>query len=345
MKLLQDVLGNSSQNVSSGTPEDLITSLSDLITQNIQFLLSNLTRPDLEDHALLSTLNHTLKMFGMEKLSKLWSGNQSDSDPTSLVMGILKSALLPGTEGQFVLLDLILKELWETLLPEYETQIEGVLNSTHGLLGDLEQCGKTCLSEVPQVFQYLTSFNKMVGQDGMINTTLPPPQSNLTFSLLGHLLSLLQPWNVSGVPSFTSDSINTAMSLLQSLSSLSNNSDVNLTQAIQTLNLTLPDLEPLLQLSNVSILPSLLSDINEIVSIFQCVIPQNTTYNATDCNMKSIQVVMAFLQLVPLPESARTDLSSILQLVYEEAMQYTNMSRLMPDPMVIITSISVCLYV
>ncbi|XP_062861801.1 glucosylceramide transporter ABCA12 [Trichomycterus rosablanca] len=331
MMLLQDVLRGPMQAFPGGRPQDLMSGLTDLINQNIQLLLSNATTPDLKEDALLAMLNNTLEAFGLEKLRELWSESKNGVDLNSLVMSILQSAQLPGNEGYFGVLDLVLRGLGEALLPEQQNQIAGILNGTHGLLGDLERCGVDCLSELPQVLQTLSSLNQMITQKAKFNVTLPLFKSNLTLSMVGHLLSILQPWNVSGSPAFTND-VNTALGHLQKLSSLPSVSNMTFIQALKALNMTLADLKPLAQLSNNSALSSLVSNIKEIMNISDCLNP-TSPQEPIDCTTKLVDAAIGFLKLVPMPQGFQIDLPSVLSLAHEQAMQYVNMSSLGSKPL------------
>ncbi|XP_058249175.1 uncharacterized protein abca12 [Hemibagrus wyckioides] len=324
------------------SPQNLSMGVIDLVNQYLQFLL-NIPPPDkLDEDLLLVMLNDTLVDFGLGHLGDLWSEDSNYSKPNAVVHNILhflspESIQMLNSEGKFTVLCAILQEL---LVPEEHIQFEGVFNHTHALFEDLALCaasGEDCLSDVSQLFQMLSSLEEMLppGEDG--NFTMMPIKYNMTWSVAGHMLHLLLPWNMSESSSYTMDNVSEIMFLFEQLSG-SHNFNANSSQEdLQALNITIFDLANFTHLSEGSCMSQLLSKLIKLIEISQCLNPllhdraSQIGSRVPECTMQIIEGLIGFLQAIPMLEGFHPHLTSFLNMVFDEAMELRNMSSLETD--------------
>ncbi|XP_053483840.1 uncharacterized protein LOC128609332 [Ictalurus furcatus] len=340
MNHLQEFLSST-----GGSSQNLSLSLTDMVNQNLQFLLNIPPTDERDEDSLLAMLNGTLESFGLGQLGVLWSGGLNYSQPNSVVMNILhllspESIQMLHSDRKFAVLCDILHELGELLAPENQIQLERVLNHTNALFGDLALCaasGQDCLSNISQLFQILPLLDEMMAAGEGGNFTTMPIESNMTFSVAGHILSLLLPRNMSESSAYTMDNVSNMIYLLEQLSGSTNLSINDIQDMLQALNLTTFDLEQFTHLSEASSLPLLLSKLMELVNISQCLNPlfqdQASHIGSTipECTMQIIEGLIGFLQAIPMLEDIHTDSTSILNMVFDKAKELFNISSLDTD--------------
>ncbi|MCJ8732883.1 hypothetical protein PDJAM_G00216800 [Pangasius djambal] len=345
MNHLQELLSSTGHILAGGSPENLSLSLTDLVNQNLELLLNISHTDELDEDSLLAILNDTLEAFGLGQLEDLWSGGLNYTQPNSVVMNILhllspESIQMLHSEGQFAVLDAIFLELGELSAHEQQINLEGFFNQTHALFEDLELCadsGQDCLYEVPQIFQMLSLLEEMmaVGEGG--NFTMTPIERNMTFSVAGHIISLLLPWNMSESSAYTMDNVSGILHLLEQLSGSPNLSITIIQEELQVLNLTIFDLEHFTQLSEASSISLLLSKLMDFVNISHCLnaLPQDPTSHTgstvPECTKKIIEGLIGFLEAIPMFHGFQTNLTSTLNMVLDEAMELRNISSLQSD--------------
>ncbi|KAF4086590.1 hypothetical protein AMELA_G00085220 [Ameiurus melas] len=346
--IMMDTYMNHLQEFLSGTggsPQNLSLSLTDLVNQNLQFLLNIPPTDERDEDSLLAMLNGTLESFGLGQLGVLWSGGLNYSQPNSVIMNILhllspESIQMLKSDRKFAVLCDILHELGELLAPENQIQLECVLNHTNALFGDLALCaasGQDCLSNVSRLFQILPLLEEMMAAGEGGNFTMMPIESNMTLSVAGHILSLLLPRNMSESSAYMMDNVSKIIYLLEQLSGSPNLSINDIQDMLQALNLTTFDLEQFTHHPEASSLPLLLSKLMEIINISQCLNPllqdpaSHIGSTIPECTMQIIEGLIGFLQAIPMLEDIHTDSTSILNMVFDEAKELLNISGLETD--------------
>ncbi|KAF5903388.1 ATP-binding cassette sub-family A member 12, partial [Clarias magur] len=343
MNHLQEYLNTTEPDLARAVPQNLSLHLTDLVNHHLP-LLSNITvMEELGEDILLAILNDTLEAFGLGRLEVLWSGDLKYSEPNSVVMNILQllspeSIQTFNNEGQFAVLFAILHELGERLAPEQQIQLEGVLNNTNVLFEDLALCtakGQDCLSDASQLFQILSLLDEMVPAEEYGNFSIKPIESNVTWSVASRILSLILPWNVSKSSPWTMDNISKIINLLEQLSASSNLSINTIQEELQALNIT--NLGQFVNLSEAYSLSLLFSKLMDHGNMSQCLNPLlNDSASPIDstapkCTVQIIEGLIDFLQSIPMLEGLHANLTSILNMVLDEAIELRNISSLESD--------------
>ncbi|KAM9487078.1 uncharacterized protein abca12 [Clarias gariepinus] len=279
-----------------------------------------------------------------EKLLLAFSNNTQVNTVVINIIQMLspKSIHMLQTEGNFSVMDTVLRELGELLGGEQQINLEGFLNQTHALFEELTLCaqsGQTCLSEVSEIFQVLSLLDEMIVEEELGNFTMLPIQNNMTLSVVGHILSLLLPWNMSELSKYPMSNVSEIIHILEQLFSSPNLSINSIREGLQALNLTGFDFEQFTNLSEISSLSLPLSKLMDFSTTSQCLnhLPQDPKFNTTstvpECTMEIIEGLIDLLQAIPMYEGFKTNLTSTLNIIYDEAMTLRNISNQQSDPL------------
>ncbi|XP_027022078.2 uncharacterized protein abca12 [Tachysurus fulvidraco] len=276
-------------------------------------------------------------------MKELLSGGSNSTTLYSVVMNILhvlrpESIQMLNSEGKFAVSDAILHELQPLFAKEHQINLEGFLNTTHALFEDLAFCDQDCLSGVSHIFQMLSLLNEsMLEREG--NFTMMPIKNNMTFSVAGHILSLLLSWNISESSANRTVNVSEITYFLEQLYSSPNLSLDNIQELLEALNLTMSDFEQFSQLSEASSISLILSTLMDIINSSQCAIPLSpggsslTGSPVPECSMKIFEGLIGFLQALPMFEGYQTSLTTTLNMLYDEAMEFRNISNSDSDPL------------
>ncbi|XP_060733092.1 uncharacterized protein abca12 isoform X2 [Tachysurus vachellii] len=276
-------------------------------------------------------------------IKELLSEGSNNTKLNSVVIHILhvlrpESIQMLNSEGKFAVSDAILHELRPLFANEHQINLEGFLNTTHGLFEDLAFCDQECLSGVSHIFQILSLLNEsMLEREG--NFTMMPIKGNMTFSVAGHILSLLLSWNISESSGNRMANVSEITYFLEQLYGSPNLSLDNIQELLEALNLTMSDFEQFSQLSEASSISLILSTLMDIVNSSQCASPlplggsSLTGVPVPECSMKMIEGLIGLLQALPMFEGYQTILTTTLNMVYDEAMEFRNISNSESDPL------------
>ncbi|XP_036428567.1 uncharacterized protein LOC118809395 [Colossoma macropomum] len=344
MGMLKEFLSSSGQLFSGWSPQNILLSLAALVDTNIQ-LLSNITSINhLDDKVLIAMLNNIVEAFGLGELEVLWSSSSQNTSLNTVVMNIIQlfrpeSIQMLYSEGKFAVLEAILRVLGEVLPAEQQIQFKQFLNRTHALFGDLAVCsatGQDCLAEVPKVFETLSFLSEVIAVGTSINVTITPIKGNMTLSVTGHILNFILPWNTS------MDTVTKVIKLLEVLSASPNINIIDIQHALQTLNLTISDLEKIVQLSTSSSISLLLNKLMDTINSLQCLnlLTQNVTSirppgsSEAECTLKLFERALEFLQVMPFPEGSQAIISASFNAIYDQVMKLKNMFSLGSGPVI-----------
>ncbi|TSW62345.1 ATP-binding cassette sub-family A member 12 [Bagarius yarrelli] len=266
---------------------------------------------------------------------ELISEHSNYSNLNSVVMNILhllrpESVQMLQNKGQFALSNAVLHELGALLANDQQINVDSFLNHTHALFNDLAVCAvrcQDCLSGVSQLFQILSLLNEstLAGEGG--NFTLMLIECNMTLPIAGHILSFFLPWNISESSKYSIYNVSEIIHLFQQLSDSHNLSFNSLQEMLEALNLTMLDLEQISQQLENSSTSLLLLRLMDLVNNSQCM---NTVSNTEpECSMKIIEGLIGFLQAIPMFK----DFQTTLNMVYEEAMEFSNITSVESDPL------------
>ncbi|KAA0715542.1 ATP-binding cassette sub-family A member 12 [Triplophysa tibetana] len=336
MALLQQVLASNSSPLFTNdtlamSAKGLLLNLINTVDKEIR-LLSNIEFTEqFKTQISHSLLNDIMASLGLGQLENILSDGLPISSLDPVVQNILQflrndSFLMLRNEGEFAVLIEILRQLGTVLPSQQQNQVEAVLNYTHALIGDLKICsaiGQDCVGDTQKVFELLNLTVSLLPDKPFNSLAL---NGNMTLSVVGDVLSLVLPWSMSVPAESTSEIVKKVQHLLHQIYASSNGNITSINDALQASNLTLSELEQVLNAINRyngSAFNNILhlSVENMIVQTPQCLINQSIDssqrplYGEADCVLQFIQSAVA---LLPVPEDVQTAIGYWLSITAAE---------------------------
>lgn len=331
MELLQQVLASNSNqmftNDTAMSAQDLLQNLIHTVDKEIKLLSKIESTEQFNTQLSHSLLNDILTSLGLGQLDNILSNGLPISSIHPVVQNILQflqnnSVQMLHSEGGFAVLNEILHQLGTVLPSQQQNQLEAVLNYTHTLIGDLKICsalGQDCVGDAQNVFELLNLTISHL-PDETFNSSLSL-NGNMTLSVVGDMLSLVLPWSMSVPAESTSEIVNKVQHLLYQIYASSNATTIN--QALQASNLTLSELEQVLNAINMyngSAFNNMLHPIfvsNMFVQTPQCLMTQTaqSSHGEADCVLQFIQSAVG---LLPVAENVQTTLGLWLNITAAE---------------------------
>ncbi|KAI7808566.1 uncharacterized protein abca12 isoform X2 [Triplophysa rosa] len=342
MALLQQVLASNSSPLFSNdtlaiSAKGLLLNLINTVDKEIR-LLSNIESTEQFNTQLShSLLNDIMASLGLGQLENILSDGLPISSLHPVVQNILQflrndSVLMLRNEGEFAVMSEILRQLGTVLPSQQQNQVEAVLNYTHALIRDLKICsaiGQDCVGDAQKVFELLNLTVSLLPDKPFNSLAL---NGNMTLSVVGDVLSLVLPWSMSVPAESTSEIVKKVQHLLHQIYASSNENLTSINDALQASNLTLSELEQVLnaiKIYNGSVFNNKLHLFLANMSIQspQCLISQTIQtsqrplYGEADCVLQFIQSAVG---LLPVAEDVQTTLGHWLSITAAELKNFSS---------------------
>ncbi|XP_056610474.1 uncharacterized protein LOC130427231 [Triplophysa dalaica] len=331
MALLQQVLASNSSPLFTNdtlamSAKGLLLNLINTVDKEIRLLSNIESTEQFNTQISHSLLNDIMASLGLGQLDNILSDGLPISRLDPVVQNILQflrndSVLMLRNEGEFAVLTEILRQLGTVLPSQQQHQVEAVLNYTHALIGDLKICsaiGQDCIGNTQKVFELLNLTVSLL-PDKPFNSLAV--NGNMTLSVVGDVLSLVLPWSMSVPAESTSEIVKKVQHLLHQIYASSNGNFTSINDVLQASNLTLSELEQVLNAINRyngSAFNNMLdlSVENMILQTPQCLINQSVhsqspLYGEAGCVLQFIQ---SAVRLLPVAEDIQTTLGHWLSI-------------------------------
>lgn len=236
------------------------------------------------------------------------------------------------SKGWPAVVNAVLHQLGAVVPQELQGHYQRLVNDTQALIADLNLClasGEDCAAGVSQVSQILYQVSEtMLAVGGNpsfeLNLQFGPLKGNLTLSVTGKLLALLGSWgNESSSHQLTMETVLQVLHFLEEITSVPNISLNALQEVLSSSNLTLYELDKIMQLTMNTSVPIILSNLTAIANIQQCL--NSAHHNASlnrfmntseiECSVKMIHNAINVLQTFPLPQQTKSDLEAVKLMI------------------------------
>lgn len=340
MALLQQVIANVLPDQQFGTDlplQDMLLNLINTVEKDIQFLTNIESAQQFDTQLSLTLLNDVMAALGLGSIENLLSGGSQNITIPPLIMNVLellqnKSIQMLNSEQGFAVLHTILNQLGAILPIEQQNQLESGLNKTYALIGDLEICstlGQDCLANVQNVFNLLGAMLAF-GNNTIILVT--PLEGNMTLPVAVDVLEMFLPWNVSQPAETSMEIVRKVQHFLeQAYASLL----FNISQGLQSSNLTIFDLNQVVSVIQNIQSASILQTLNMSIQIPQCLntqTPGDPTSGKSECVLQLIQNAVGLLGMLPVSENIQTTLKDWLNITAVEYQKLNDMPNSESDP-------------